>query len=157
MGVSDWLQETSETLPGAFYIVAGGQFLNSWNWDPQAPGSGSYRLGQGELDRREFARVGNPLARPNWARLQPIEADLGQIRPPRIRQGRESAKTRVRGWGRAGWRPAWMGSTAANSRGSGIPCLGPESAYMETKSFRNTPQTAPNENVCFHEKLEFAL
>ena len=47
-----------------FFIVAGGQFLNSWNWDPQAPGSGIYRLGQDELDRREFARVGNPLAGP---------------------------------------------------------------------------------------------
>ena len=58
-------------------MVAGGQFLNSWNWDPQAPGSGIYRLGQDELDRREFARVGNPLARPKWARLRAIEADLG--------------------------------------------------------------------------------
>ncbi len=33
-------------------IVAGGQFLNSWNWDAQAPGSGIYRLSQDELDRR---------------------------------------------------------------------------------------------------------
>ena len=62
---------------GSIYIVAGGQFLNSWNWDPQAPGSGIYRLGQDELDRREFARVGNPLARPKWARLRAMESDLG--------------------------------------------------------------------------------
>ncbi len=26
-----------------------------------------------------------------------------------------------------------------------------------TQSFRNSPQTAPNEKVCFHEKVEFAL
>ena len=96
------------------YIVAGGQFLNSWNWDPQAPGSGIYRLSQDELDPREFARVGNPLARPKWARLQAMEVDLGRTRPPRIRQGRESAKSHGGGEGRACLHPGWVGSTPAN-------------------------------------------
>ena len=65
------------------HIVADGQFLNSWSWDSQALGSGSSRLGQEELDRREFARVVNPRAGPNgpdpglmrpvWANLDPRE------------------------------------------------------------------------------------
>ena len=95
-------------------IVAGGQFLNSWNWGRQAPGSGIYRLGEDELDRREFAAVGNPLARPKSARCRAIEANLGRIRPRRIRGGRESASAQGGSEGRAWWLPAWVRSTPAN-------------------------------------------
>ena len=90
------------------YIVADGQFLKSWDWDPQALGSGSYRLGQDELDRREFARVGNLLAGPQWVRPRAKEADWGQTRLPRIRQGRESAKRQC--WGQGGLVPSSDGT-----------------------------------------------
>ena len=65
-------------------IVAGGggQFLNSWNRGRQAPGSGIYRLGEDELDRREFARVGNPLARPDWGWRRGIGAGRGRFSTP---------------------------------------------------------------------------
>ena len=96
------------------YIVAGGQFLNSWDWGGQAPGSGICRLREDELDRREFARVGNPLARPKWTRLPAIEIDWDGIRPLRIRQGRESAKSQGGSEGRECWLPGWASSTPAN-------------------------------------------
>ena len=106
--------DKSLELCGSLGIVAGGQFLNSWNWDAQAPGSGIYRLSQDELDRREFARVGNPLARPKWTRLPAIEIDWGGIRLLRIRQGRESAKSQGGSEGRECWLPGWASSTPAN-------------------------------------------
>ena len=103
-----------------FHIGAGGQFLNSWNWGRQAPGSGIYRLGEDELDRREFAAGGNPLARPKSARCWAIEANLGRIRPPRIREGQESTSAQGGSEGRACWLPGWVRSTPANQRGSGM-------------------------------------
>ena len=101
----------------SIFIVTRGQCLSSCNLDRWAQGSGIYRLREEELDHWEFARVGNPLARPKWARPGACGADLGEFasvgnplnlrtvarvgrdgaqvgwaRPPRISEGWDSRK-----------------------------------------------------------------
>ena len=82
-------------------IVAGGQFLNSWNWKPQMagsvgyghiqePGSGSYGLGRCGFDRHEFARIENSLKPKSSAGVGRSGARMDRTRQPRIREGRES-------------------------------------------------------------------
>ena len=61
-------------------IVAGGQFLNGWNWGRQAPELGIDWLREDKLDRREFARVGNLMARPECGWLWGIGAEMSNSR-----------------------------------------------------------------------------
>ena len=119
------------------------------------------------------AGVGNP------------PAQGGLARPPRIREGRESAGSAQMGLApgdrgpygvefdlrwlarvrnslvlRAAARVGNAGSQYGRVRpprvSEGRESAGVGSAYRRTKSFKNIPQMAPNENVGFHAKVKYA-
>ena len=105
-------------------------------------GSGICWLREDELDPREFARVGNPLALRAAARVGNAGSQDGRVRPPRISEGRESAGSGL-------ILPATL------PHACGIVPVG--SAYRRTKSNKNIPQMAPNEEVGFQGTVEYAL